>query len=192
MGSKKQPTDHFFTFAGAGFVEIAEEGRYVRVIDATDDVYIKLDDVSTELLRGKGSQIGSQGFRRVRIRTLVAQTIQICISDDPQDEDRNAISLSVSATLLPGNTFEGIADFTPAGVGAEQVLAADSDRLTFTLTNPATNTGIMRVSGSAATVGAARGAYLEPGQSITRAYDGAVWVYFPVVESLAIDVVKSV
>lgn len=192
MGSRQQPTDHTLTFVGAGFVELPFEGQYVRIIEATDDVYLKLDDVSTELVRGKGSQVGSKGFKKVRVRTLVAQTIIVCLSDEPQDEDRNAISLSVSATLVPGNTFEGVTDHTPAGVGAEQVLAADADRLAFTLTNPSTNTGIMRVSGSAATVSANRGAVLEPGQSISRAYNGAVWVYFPVVESVAIDVVKNV
>lgn len=192
MGQFKQPTDHLITFSGAGSVRIPDSGRYVRIIEASGDVFLKLDDVSTELKRGVKSQVSSEGFSAVVVRSAIAQTVRLCISDQPQDEGRDDVAVTVSATLIPGNTLEGVADHTPAGVGAEEVLAADADRLAFTLTNPSTNTGVMRVSGSAATVGAARGAILEPGQSITRAYNGAVWVYFPAVESVAIDVVRNI
>lgn len=187
-----RPIEYRHTFTGAGEREFQVKGRYVYINDASGDVYVALDNGS-ELQRAKKSNIANgEPFTRVRIRSLIAQTVRFTVSEDRQEEGRDDVAVTVSATLIPGNTLEGVADHTPAGVGAEEVLAADADRLAFTLTNPSTNTGVMRVSGSAATVGATRGAILEPGQSITRAYTGAVWVYFPAVESVAIDVVKNV
>jgi hypothetical protein len=187
-----RPIEYSLTFSGAGERELQVNGKYLYVNDATGDVFISLDNGS-ELQRGKKSNIANgDSFTRLRVRSAIAQTVRLTVSEERQDEGRDDVNVTVSATLVPGNTFETAADYTPAGIGAEQVLAADADRLAVTLTNPSTNTGVMRAGGSAADVGAARGAIIEPGQSITRAYNGAVWVYFPVVESVAIDSVKNV
>lgn len=191
MGQFKQPTDHLITFAGAGSVRIPDSGRYVRIIEATGDVYLKLDDVSTELKRGVKSQVSSEGFSAVVVRSAIAQTIRLCISDQPQDEGRDDVAVTTSASIVPGNTFEGSADVALAAATATQIIGADATRLGVLIKNPSSNTASVRIGG-AATVGAAQGIELEPGESIPVATTAAVWGYSVPGESVSVSVVREV
>lgn len=191
MGQFKQPTDHVFTFAGAGSVRIPDSGKFVRVIEATDDVYIKLDDVSTELKRGVKSQVSSEGFENVVIRSLVAQTVRICISDQPQDEGRDDVAVNTTASITPGNTFAGAADVALAAAAATLIIASDADRLGVLIKNPSSNAASVRIGGLAS-VGAAQGIELEPGESIPIATTDAIYGYSVPGESVSVSVVREV
>lgn len=191
MGQFKQPTDHVFTFAGAGSVRIPDSGKFVRVIEATDDVYIKLDDVSTELKRGVKSQVSSEGFENVVIRSLVAQTVRICISDQPQDEGRDDVVVNTTASITPGNTFAGAADVALAAAAATLIIASDADRLGVLIKNPSSNAASVRIGGLAS-VGAAQGIELEPGESIPIATTDAIYGYSVPGESVSVSVVREV
>lgn len=173
----KYPTDHTLVFGGAGMQTVPESGRHVRVIEATDDVYIKIDDTSTELKRGVKSSVPYlPGFRKVQIRSLVAQTIRICISDDPQDEGRDDVAVTVSATVAPGDTLTSVADVSiPAGSSAE-ILPAGATNMTAIIKNLNGNTDTIRI-GELAGVGAARGHELGPGESVALAVTAAIHGY---------------
>lgn len=173
----KYPTDHLLVFAGASTQTIPESGKFVRVIEATDDVYIKLDDTSTELKRGVKSGIANiQGFRKVQVRSLVAQTIRICISDEPQDEGRDDVAVTVSATIAPGDTITTAADVSIAAATADLIVAASATRKSVIIKNPSTNTDSFRI-GEAGGVTAGRGFELEPGESIALTVNCAVHGY---------------
>lgn len=188
---KRQPTDHVLTFGAAGSVRIPDSGRFVRIIEATDDVYIKLDDISTELKRAVKSQVSSEGFESVVIRSAVAQTIRLCISDEPQDEGREAVSVSVTASVTPGNTFAGVADVALVAATATTILAADADRLTALIKNPSSNTASVRI-GTTGSTGAAQGFELEPGESISIATTAAIVGYSVPAQSVSVSVVRDV
>ena len=188
---KRQPTDHVLTYSGAGSVRIPDSGRFVRIIEATDAVYIKLDDISTELKRAVKSQISSEGFESVIVRSEVAQTIRLCISDEPQDEGRDAVSVSVTASVTPGNTFAGISDVALVAVTATEILPADAERLTALIKNPSSNAASVRI-GTTGSTGAAQGFELEPGESIIIATTAAIVGYSVPGESVSVSVVRDV
>lgn len=191
MGQFKQPTDHEFTFGGPGVWRIPDSGRYVRIIEATGDVYLKLDDVSTELKRGVKSQVSSEGFSQVVVRSAIAQTVRICISDQPQDEGRDDVAVTTAASITPGNTFAGAADVALTAATATEIIGADATRLGVIIKNPSSNTASVRIGG-AASVGAATGIELEPGESMPVATTAAVWGYSVPGETVSVSVVREV
>lgn len=173
MGS---PRDYYETFTGAGTREIRARGRHLRILEAPAAVVFVSLDGSSELERraGQGINFGTF-FDRITIRSAVAQTVQVCVSDERQDDDQESVSVTVSATLTPGNTLGAGGDVAIPGASAAVVIAADADRLAVTIVNPVTNTDPVRVGGLG--VGAAAGIELYPSDSYTLATTDAVYVY---------------
>lgn len=175
MGS---PRDYYLTFGGAGSREIKARGRFLRVLDAPAASVFLAFDGSTELERRAGQGINFGGwFERFTVRSTVAQTVLVCVSDERQDDDQESVSVSVAATLAPGNTLGAGGDVNIAGASSALLAAGDATRLALVVANPATNTDPVRVGGAG--VGAASGIELSPGDSITLATTAAVHGYNP-------------
>lgn len=173
-----KPRDYSLTFAIAGEREIKATGRYLYVLSTpSSDVFISIDGGS-ELQRGAGQAIfDAGGFSRVTVRSPVAQTVLLSISDDQQFDSRSNVALTVSANVTPGDDLDNGGDVSCAAGVATQVLAADPTRLAAIIKNPDTNTATMRVGKAGVT--ATSGFPLEPGASVTLAYTGAIYVFNP-------------
>ena len=188
--NQSQPLDYELVFTAAGSIPLPVSGHYITILAATSDVFITVDNI-TELQRGKKDVINTSGFNRLNIRSAVAQTVRLCISDTPQQLGRDDVAVSVSATIGPAATWDALADASNTVAGVKQIATADATVLSYVFTNPSSNTGTIRVLGDN-TVSASKGAIVEPGQSIVRAYPGDVYAYFPVIgEALAIERLRS-
>lgn len=161
------PRDFEITFAAAGEREIKARGRLIRVLEAPEShVFITVQG-GAELKRrdGQGVSTGADFFERFTVRSEVAQTVRVVVADDPQDDDRNAVSVTASATIEPANTLGAGGDVSIPAASAADLIAADTTRLGVLIVNPVTNTAAVRVGGSG--VGATSGVLLEPGESVT-------------------------
>lgn len=187
----RHPTDHELVFTGAGSRQVSSAGKYVRILEATGDVYIKIDAISTELKRGKKSEIATPGFKKIMVRSAIAQTVRLVISDQPQDEGRDDVAVTTTASITPGNTFEGVADVPLTAATASKISNSDATQLGVIIKNPSSNTASVRIGG-AASVGAAQGIEIEPGESIPIATTAEVWGYSAPGESVSVSVVREV
>ena len=185
------PTDHELVFTGAGSRQVSTAGKYIRILEATGYVYIKVDAKSTEFKRSKKSEIATPGFGRIVVRSEIAQTVRLVISDLPQDEGRDDVAVTTTASITPGNTFEGVADVPLAAAAATLIIAADATRLGVIIKNPSSNTASVRVGGLAS-VGVAQGTELDPGESIPVATTAAVYGYSVPGETVSVSVVREV
>jgi hypothetical protein len=172
------PRDYYLTFSGAATREIRARGRFLRVLEAPAAAVFLAFDGSTELERRAGQGVNYGGtFNRFTVRSTVAQTVLVCVSDDRQDDDQESVSVSVSATVTPGNTLSAGGDVSIPALSSQQLAAADADRLALIVANPVNNTDPVRVGGSG--VNASSGIELQPGDSITIASTAAVYGYNP-------------
>lgn len=172
MGS---PRDIEHTFAGAGEIRHQLAGRYIRVLSATGDVFVKPGGGS-EVRRKSGQALYlANGFNEVTLRSTIAQTVQVVIADEPQDDNAQTVTANVTATVAAGNTVTTTADASVAATTTAQVLAGRADRLTAIIKNLAANAAPIRV-GDAGTA-AAQGHELAPGESIALDTTSAIYVY---------------
>ncbi len=123
------PRDYALTFAGAGEREIRATGKYLRVMETPSaDVFVGVDGGS-ELQRaaGQGMHI-PEGFSRVVIRTAVAQTVRVSISDAAQDDTRNNVALTVGATVAGSTAATKAAAVSVPALSNVLLCAANPDR----------------------------------------------------------------
>lgn len=186
MGS---PRDYALTFAGAGIQEIKARGRFIRILEApSSNVWVEVDGGS-ELKRVAGQDVDFGGdFNRFRIRSAVAQTVLLTVSDTRQADDQESVSVSVSATVTPGNTLNNDAEVSVPAVSTATVKAAAATTLAVNVYNPVGNTREVRVGTTG--VGATTGRTLEPGDDITLATEAAVAVYNPHSSAQTVEVVS--
>ena len=182
------PRDITHTFTGAGEVQHRLQGRYLRILSATDDVYVQLDGGS-EVLRKSGQAINDpDGFAFIKLRSTVAQTVQIVVADTPQDDNAQTITATVSATIGAGDTLTSAPDFSVPATTTSQVLAGRADRLTAIIKNLNSNTDPVRVGD--ASVGASRGHELMPGESISLDSTSSISVYNPKASAQSVSLLE--
>lgn len=174
-----KPREYSLTFSGAGSQPVQATGRHLRITEAPSAaVFVALDD-GTEIKRAAGQGLNlSEGFGsgRITIRSTVAQTVRFVVADEEQPDNSANVSLSVTATVEPGNTIETSTDVSIAATSTAIVFAGDPDTRAVIVTSLETNTDVIRV-GAAGAVGAARGHPLYPGDSVTLATDAEVRAY---------------
>lgn len=175
-----QPRDYSLTFAGAGEREFQAAGRYLRILATpAAPVFVALDSGS-ELERSAGQSVPvPEGFSRVRVRSTVAQTVVVSVSEVDQDDKRSSVALSVSATVTPGDVVDNGGDVSVPATGAATAVAGDPDTLAVTVTSLDTNDQSAPLRVGTTGVGAASGTPIWPGDSITLATTATVRVYNP-------------
>lgn len=189
--SAKRLTDHQAVFGGAGERVFDVVGRHVLITESTGDVYVAFDDQNFVKWRKKSNINAGYFFKRITIKSLIAQTVEFVVSDEMQQEGRDDVAVTTTASITPGNTFEGVADVALVAITATQIIAADATRLGVLIKNPSSNTASIRI-GANGSVGAAQGIELEPGESIPVATTAAVWGYSVPGESVSVSVVREV
>lgn len=190
------PREYILTFSGAGSQPLQAVGRHLRITEAPSAaVFVALADGS-EIKRAAGQGVNiAEGFGmgRITIRSTVAQTVRVVVANEEQPDNAANVSVSVNATVQPGNTFETANDVSIAGTSSDLVFAGDPDTRAVVVTSLDTNTDVIRV-GVSGGVGASRGHPLYPGDSITLATTQAIHAYNTAAgaQSLAVVAVKEV
>lgn len=163
-----RPIEYTLTFSGAGEQEIQARGRYLLINDAGGDVWVSINHGS-ELLRGKKSNIAAgEEITNFRIRSAIAQTVRVTLSEVMQGEGRDDVSVTASATIAPANQITSTTDKSIPATTADTILAGNVNRLAVTIKSLSSNTDTIRI-GDSGGVGANSGHPLEPGESITLA-----------------------
>ena len=186
------PRDFSLSFGGAGIQEIRAVGRFIRILEApTSNIWVEVD-AGSELKRVAGQDVDNGApFSRFRIRSAVAQTILLTVSDTRQADDQESVSVSVSATVAPGNTLPTGGDVSIPALSSATVLAADATRLAGIVHNLSDQA--LRIGGAG--VGAATGVPLDPGEKIAIASTAIIAAYNPhatVAKSVAVLPIREV
>jgi hypothetical protein len=167
--------DYTLTFGGAGQQPIHVQGQFVRIREASGDVYLQIDGAS-ELKRKAGEAINlgaGNDSRRVMVRSIIAQTVEITTSSEKQSDDRATINATISTTLAGSNTINNPGDITASAL-VSAAIAANANRKVVKFSLPSTATNPVRLGN--ATVTAASGDILEPGSSVSYGDESAWYV----------------
>lgn len=101
----------------------------------------------------------------------------------------NVFSGSVTATISKPATIDTVADVALGAGAATQILPADATRQKAYICNLSTNAAVMRIGD--VNVGAARGAEVQPGQSIPLEGTEAIYGYSVPGEAVAVTIIKD-
>lgn len=185
--------DYSLTFSGAGERPIQAIGRFLRIREADSDVYIRYGSRS-EIKRLKGEQIDFGDFYRkdlaeqIVIRSLIAQTIELVVSDTPQDDNRQAVSLSTTTTLDSSNNTADAPAVSVAATSSAQLVTSNGNRIELEIAVSSDEIGGVWVGGS--TIANQRGVLIEPGMSRVYSSDSEWWAYNPNASAVLVQVLE--
>jgi len=164
------------TLAAGVSQEFGLSGDYFHVLTApVNDLYASFDDgVGVPVFQGVGFR---RYYESVRLSSATGQTITVLVGFGSVQDGRSTANVNVTANITPGATLSDGGDVACGATATTQLLAADVNRLYANITNPSTNTVTVRVG--TATVGAANGTPLEPGQTLPMATTAAIYAYNP-------------
>jgi hypothetical protein len=175
-----KPQDFTIVFAGAGSQEVHARGKFLRVLAApVADIFLKLDS-SKEMQRGEGAEVADsdpKGFTKVTVRSAVAQTVRFSVSELPQADNRQTVTVNASATVQ-GATVITADPLVEVGAGLTvQLAAGDPDRIELRLALASDEPGPVWIG--PAGVGDEEGGLLEPGMVDYPATTAAVFAHNP-------------
>lgn len=140
------------------------DGDFVRIVDATADVYLSFDG-GPWVKRAKGQ--AQQGFySQLAVKSLVAQSVLIVAGFGDMDDNRAAVTVNVATALDPGNSIINGADVVVGAGLTVQVCAGNAARKDIILRGASTNPANIfpRIGGLG--VGAASGVELGSGEGL--------------------------
>lgn len=124
------PVDKEITFTAAGEYSIQATGRFIRVLEADSDVYLGIENDVPDLKRRQGAEVSSSaGFKTIRVKSLIAQTVRLGISDVSQADDSQSVSVSTTAEITPANQLVNTGEVTVPAGGSISLIGADATRL---------------------------------------------------------------
>ncbi len=158
--------DYEITFAGAGQqpISLHRGSRFIRILEADSDVYIKVGSRS-EIKRTVGQQIDlgveNDGATQAVIRSAIAQTVTLVVSTNRQDDDRANINATINTAIEPGNDNQHLPKVTVGAGVSLQIAAANANRKSLRVAMASDEVG--PVSLGKAGIIADQGGLLEPG-----------------------------
>jgi hypothetical protein len=175
-------------------------GRYFRLMKASAEVDVEFfADDGSSLGKAEGvlagfavsfqpREIGRESslisFASCKITSATAQTIQAAISRQRVEYDR--LSGSIDAEIIPGTTFNSVADVALAAAATTLILAANADRKEAIISNLLANASTMRIGDAGAA--AANGIPLAPGETIVLTTSGEIRGFNPgAIQSVAVS-----
>lgn len=175
-----KPQDYEIVFAGAGQRDTEARGRYLRILECpTADIFIRLDG-SKEMKRGEGAQVADadpQGFKKVTIRSTVAQTVRFSVSEAPQEDNRQTVNVNATATVEGGTVVNAPALVEVTAGNTIQLAAGNPDRIELRLSIRSSEAGPVWLG--PAGVGDEEGGLLEPGMIDYIATTAAIYAHNP-------------
>ena len=169
------------TFAGPRGFPLA--GKYFKLLFSNNpvDIYFfgegsNSSDQALQVTAGFHAKID---FTRVQVIANVGgDTPKFIVSDDEAGIDAAIVSLGAPITVQKETKVQTLPDVVLGAAGVTAVVAADATRDTLMISNLAANPQKIRV-GDPANVGAARGAEVLPGETITLRTTAAVSAFNP-------------
>lgn len=153
---------------------IGIEGDYFHVLTApVDDLKVRFDDDrQTSVFQGLGFR---RYYSRCEFESATGQTIEVMLGFGSVQDARATANVNVTTNIAPGNTIDNGGDVEVTADTAEQLLAADADRLYALIKNPSTNSNTFRIGSAAVT--ATSGIALEPGETLPYPSTAAIWAH---------------
>lgn len=157
-------------FAAAGERAVAIAGDLVHVIDAAGPVFVQVDHRGAwiELEKALGVRV-RDGFKGLRVRTDVAQTVRLMVGAGDVVDARTVLSGGTAVQIEGGDSIDHGA--VAVGTAPVQVVASSLSRVSLLLqclVGP-----VFIGKDNAVTVN--NGVRLDAGQSVTLAARAAVW-----------------
>ena len=181
--------DYTLTFPGAGQQQIHARGRFIRIREADDYVFLSINGAG-EIRRAKGEQVDiGLDVQFVQVRSEVAQTVELTASPNKQDDNRTAVNLSTTTTVDPSSNINGVAAATCPSAGSVQLVAGNSDRLRLIVKVPADQPDGVWLSGAGSA--ANYGDFLEPGERIVLGTIAELWAYGNGVADVVVSVMEE-
>lgn len=182
-------TDHTLTFGGAGTQEFQAVGQFIRIRAATGTLYISADG-RPEIEREAGEQINlGAPNRRIRVRSLIGQTVKITSSEVSQDDNRAAVSVTTTTTVDPSNNLAGVAAKTCTAAGSVSLAPANANRVRLIIKVSASELDGVWIGGSASAAGT--GYFLEPGESMVLGTSAEAWAYGNGTDDVVVSVLQE-
>lgn len=151
-------------------------GDYFHVLTApVDDLIVRFDSGEpVPVFKGLGFR---RYYRDVQLESATGQAVVVLVGFGTVADARASANVDVTANVQPGNTLNNGGDVSCAAGAATQLLAADADRLYALIKNVSSNTVTVRIGN--ATVAAATGCPLEPGETLPIATTAAIYAWNP-------------
>lgn len=144
--------------------------NFIALIEATQKVQVKfgVEDYQDLLL---GDVLEDQSFDRVFVKSTIAQAVTLKAGRGRYRPKSDVTVSSVNSTIEPSNTVTNIADTV---VGSSQVVIASATTRKEVIINvPASAANAVRIGASGVT--ASSGLKVEPGSTLTLAFEGALY-----------------
>jgi len=151
-------------------------GNHVRILEATNDVFISLDNQPFFKLKAGQGITDNTSFETIRLKSLVVQNVLLVAGVGTFHDSSESVSITTTTTIEAANTYKPVADILVNATSTAALVGANANRKLLTITNPVTNTGSFRL-GVPLNVGAGRGDRLDVGESISLALTGALSAY---------------
>lgn len=172
--------DYVFTLAAGVPQSIRVVGDYFQIIQSAGKVGLSFDDAPA-LTRSQG-QGGPASYSAVTLSSATAQTVTVSLgqlngSAPPYDNSLTSFGGTVNVLNSVSDQCNPLADVAVPSAGSAVLAAASATRRSLVIKLPGTAANAIRIGD--ATVGAAKGVMLEPGDAVTLDGTAAVSAYNP-------------
>lgn len=154
-------SDHDLTLVAGGVQEFHSVGRFIRIRQASSPIYLTIDG-GREVKREQGEQIDTgRDNVRVRVRSVVAQSVSLVSASNRQDDNRGNINGAVNAIIESGNDNANNPRVTINANSSAVLVAANINRKSLRVSLPSDAAGFVTIGKTGIT--ATTGGLLEPG-----------------------------
>jgi hypothetical protein len=162
------------TLQAGAILPVSTKGAFFHLIAAANSIEVSVDDGEyITITQGQGFETE---FKKLHIKSATTQAVSWVTGAGRFVDSADNVNVTTSATVAAGNTYTPKNDVTVLAGSTANLISATVGRLSITITNPTSNSNDFRL-GVPLNVGAGKGDILEPGDSITLAYDGALDAY---------------
>jgi hypothetical protein len=150
-------------------------GDFVMCTSCTAPFTVRFDDQGYTLLDNNVAYKLEANFKKCFLLSTVNQTVQIVVGFGECINNRLYVpsAVTIGATIVNGNTFTPLADVSMTAGAAVQIMAANANRKSLTISSNINNAGSLRLGDS--TVTATKGLELAPGSTVSLDTTAAVY-----------------
>lgn len=185
--------DYVLTFAGASEQELQSAGKFLRVLEApTDAVYLTMHGQggsASELKRTAGQEVHlPDGFKKVIVRSAVAQTVRIAISETAQNDTSQQVTVSGTFSETPSTAVAKQPVVTVPAAGSALLVAGNANRDCVRLAIASSEPGGVYIGETG--IAAGEGGLLEPGQGDYVPTTAALYAFNPGASDVDVSVLE--
>jgi hypothetical protein len=165
-------------------------GNFYHILEATDDVYISLDNGGyAKRMKGIGEKAE---FIELRLKSLVTQNIRLVAGYGELIDTRDNVSVTVSATVTPSDVITPKTDVSlPAGGPATLICAANANRKSLMIKHNNGNDPADIVRLGSSSVAATSGLEIVAGETVTIETEAAVYGFNTGSAAVAVSIIEN-